>query len=129
MLDRKHSVFTSHATHLHHLMIGTKWLQYLFLYSRALCHLLINHLECDKIHRVWHIRTVFHTRVEIQQAVMGIQTTKQELHTKLLCTDVLNPALIALVNALHNEFHQDRRLTAQFLEIDVRAVGRQLCQT
>ena len=57
--------------------------------------------------------------MEIQQAVMGVQAAEQKLHSKLLRTDVLNPALIALVNALHNEFHQDRRLTAQFLEIDV----------
>ena len=51
----------------------------------ALCHLLINHLKGDKIHRVWHVCAVFHSSVEIQQAVMGIQTTKQELHAKLLC--------------------------------------------
>ena len=44
---------------------------------------------------------------------MGVQAAEQKLHSKLLRTDVLNPALIALVNALHNEFHQDRRLTAQ----------------
>ena len=105
LLERKHSVFTAHAMHLHYLMIGTKWLKYLLLYGGALCHLLIYHLECDKIHRVRHIRAVFHTSVEIQQAVMGIQATKQELHTELLCTNVLNAASVILVDGLHHQLY------------------------
>ena len=52
-----------------------------------------------KIHRVRHIRTVFHTGVEIQQAVMGIQATKQELHAELLCTDMLDAASVILKHA------------------------------
>ena len=104
-LERKHSVFTAHTPHLHHLMIGAKWLQYLFLYGGALCHLLIYNLKGDEIYRVRHIRAVFHTSVEIQQAIMGIQATKQELHAKLLCTDVLDGTLVILIDSLHHQLY------------------------
>ena len=105
LLECKHSVFTAHATHLHYLMIGTKRLQYLFLYGGTLCHLLINYLKGDKIHRVRHVCTVFHSSVEIQQAVMGVQATKQELHAELLCTDMLNAASVILIDSLHHQLY------------------------
>ena len=52
LLERKHSVFTTHATHLHHLMIGTKRLKHLLLNGSALCHLLIYYLESGKMHSI-----------------------------------------------------------------------------
>ena len=113
------------ALYLHHLMIGTKWLQQLLLYGGALCHLLICNLEGDEVHRVWHIRAVFHTSVEIQQAVMGIQATKQKLHAKLLCTDMLNAASVILIDSLHHQFYKYGRLVAKFLKVNVRAIAWQ----
>ena len=105
-------------------MISTKRLQHLFLHRSALRHLFVHHFERHKVHRKRHIRVIVDARVKVKQSIVRIKTAEQELHPELLRTDVLNPALIALVDTLHNEFHQDRRLTAQFLEIDVRAVGR-----
>ena len=100
-------------------------MQHLFLHRSALRHLFVHHFERHKVHGKRHIRVIIDARVKIEQSIVRIKTAEQEFHSKLLRTDVLNPALIALVNALHNEFHQDRRLTAQFLEIDVRAIRRQ----
>ena len=113
------------ALYLHYLMVGTQRLQYLLLNGGALCDLLIHHLERDKVHRVRHIRAVFHTGVEIQQVVMDIETSQLEPHTELLRTDMLDGAPVVLIDGLHHQFDQYGRLVAEFLEIDIRTIARQ----
>ena len=112
--------------YLHYLMPGTQGLQHLLLNDSALCHLLIHHLERDEVHRVRHIRAVFHLGVEIQQAVVCVQSTEQESHAEQLRADVLDGAPVVLIDGLHHQLDQYGRLVAEFLEIDVGTVARQL---
>ena len=72
LLQHEHLMLAILTFYLHYLMIVTQRLKYLLLNGGALCHLLIHYLESDEVYRVRHIRTVFHTSVEIQQAFMGI---------------------------------------------------------
>ena len=110
--------------HLHHLMICSQGLKHLFLNGGVLRHLLIHHLERDEIHRIRHIRAVFHTRVEIQQAIVGIEASEQELHTELLHPDMLDGTPVVLIDGLHHQFDEYGRLVTEFLEIDVGTVGK-----
>ena len=53
---------------------------------------------------------------------MGVQATKQELHTELLCTDVLDAASVILIDSLHHQFDQYGRLVTEFLKVNIRAI-------
>ena len=51
----------------------------LLLNGRALCHLLVHNLPDDIVHVKRHIARVLDFRVEVEQAIVGVDAFQEEL--------------------------------------------------
>ena len=60
----------------------------------TLHHLLIHNLEGHKVHLVWYIRCVLHLRMEVEQTIVGVESTQQILDAERLAADVLDVAFV-----------------------------------
>ena len=65
--------------HARGVVVGTQRKNDLLLYGRALGHFLIDDLERDEIHVEWHVGGVLDLRVEIEQAVVRVDTFQKIL--------------------------------------------------
>ena len=59
--------------------------------------------------------------MEIEQPVMRVDGFQKELHPEAFTTQILDFPLVRLIDALHNQLHQQRAFAAQFTEIDIHA--------
>ena len=60
--------------------------------------------------------------MEVKQAIVGVDGFEKELHPETLWADMLDFALVLLVDWLHDEFHKHRRLASQLFQIDLLSV-------
>ena len=60
--------------------------------------------------------------MEVEQAIVGVESTQQILDTECLAADVLDVAFVVLVDGLADKVYQLRRLTAKLLQIDVESI-------
>ena len=60
--------------------------------------------------------------MEVEQAIVGVESTQQILDAESLAADVLDVAFVVLVDSLADKVYQLRRLTAKFLQIDVKSI-------
>ena len=112
------------TTHTHRLVVGTQGLQHAFLDSRSFDHFLVDDFEGDHVDRVRQVGLVFHREVEVEEVVVDVQPAKQELKAKLPRADMADRAAVTLLDRFHQQLDKHGRFAAQFLEIDVGAVGR-----
>ena len=82
------------------IIVCTQWEDDLFLNGCTLHHLLIHNIESHKVHLVWYIRCVLHLRMEVEQAIVGVESTQQILDAERLAADVLDVAFVVLVDSL-----------------------------
>ncbi len=106
------------------IIVCTQREDYLLLNGCTLHHLLIYNLEGHEVHFVWYIRCVLHLRMEVEQAIVGVESTQQILDAERLAADVLDVAFVVLVDSLADKVYQLRRLTAKLLQIDVESIVR-----
>ena len=62
--------------------------------------------------------------MEVEQTIVGVESTQQILDAERLTADVLDVAFVVLVDSLADKVYQLRRLTAKLLQIDVESIVR-----
>lgn len=118
LVESEHCASVFPAGDLSDIVVGTEWKNHLFLYGSTLHNFLVYNLECNEIHIEGYVGGIADMRMEIQQSVVGVDSLEQELYSKSLTSDMLDMALVFLVNGRINKMHQLRRLATEFLQVD-----------
>ena len=109
-----------------HLVVAAHRIDHPLLNGGALRHFLVHDLEPDKVRPESHVRPVPRFRVEIEQPVVRVDGFQEELHPEAFAAQVPDLPPVLLVDALHDQLHQERAFACQFPEMEVHAGMRKV---
>ena len=108
-VHRAHRAFPGN---LYHFIITAYRIQYRFLNGGAFGHFLIDNLKPDEIGVERHVGAVLRLRMYVKHPVVGVNALYQELDAETLAAQVPYLPVVLLVDALHDELHQERAFVA-----------------